>query len=128
MLTWEGATVLQQASDVAEGFSKYGPYVYGLSIALVALAAVSALLLRAKNREVDRSEKRVDELTAQVVAIQEKRIADRDAFQGKLDSLAREVAETVAELTRSNFALTRAVEELHTGRRRVPPPKESSNG
>lgn len=116
---------LQQASGVAEGFSKYGPYVFGLSLALVALAVVSWALLHAKNREVDRAEKRTDELIAQVAALNDKRFADRDSYQGKLDALAREMTDTIAEITRSLFALTRAVEELQP-KRRPPVAKEGS--
>lgn len=108
---------IQQATGLAEGFAKYGPYIWGLSLALVALTAVSVLLLKAKNREIDRSEKRVDELQAALTASQDKRFTDRDSYQGKLDALAREMTAVIAELTKSNFALTRAVEELQPKRR-----------
>lgn len=117
---------IQQAGGVAEGFQKYGPYVFGLSLALVALAVVSWALLHAKNREVDRAEKRTDELISQVAALNDKRFTDRDSYQSKLDALAREMTDTIAEITKSLFALTRAVEELQQSKRKTQPAKESS--
>lgn len=114
---------------IAKGYATYGPWVWTLSLALVSLATVSVLLLRAKNREVDRAEKRVDELTAQLgtlqdgfttqlVALQERRIADRDAFQGKMDALARETNDTQAEMAKGYFELARAVQD------KIPEPKK----
>lgn len=109
---------LQAAHAIAGGFQEYGPYIYGLALALVALAAVSALLISSKNSQIHDLKDQLLSATKVVNEVQEKRIADRDTFQGKLDALARETNETLAEVAKSNFTLTRAVEEIRPPKRR----------
>jgi hypothetical protein len=104
---------------LAKGYATYGPWVWTLSMALVALGTVSWLLLRAKDRALERAEARVDALTVQLVAVQEKRMADRDTFQGRLELLARETNKTSDEVVRAVGELARQVAELP--RRRTPP-------
>jgi hypothetical protein len=124
---------LGPADTIAKGFEQFGPYVWGLSLALAVLAIVSWLLLRAKDAQIREGKERERDLTLQLVSAhklvgetQEKRIADRDTFQGKLEALARETNETSNEMIRAMSELARKISEGLPRRRQQPPsPKEA---
>jgi hypothetical protein len=118
------ATAVDQATALGEGFQKFGPYLFGLCLAIVALSTLFSILLHVlfkTNRDLQRQ---LSEAVASKDATQERRIADRDTFQTKMDSLGRETNKTIAESSQAYFKLNRTVQEKIPDPKKRAPPKD----
>lgn len=108
--------ILSNATTVAEGFQKYGPLVWALSLTIVALVFVFAALLLSKGQQIDReaearkrAEDRAETAEAQLLMTQERRFTDVGIYNDKLAALARETNLTIDRSTAGYFQLERAV-------------------
>ncbi len=117
--------VLSNATTVADGFQKYGPIIWVLSLTIVALAFLFVALLWSKGQQIDRegearkrAEDRAETAEAQLLMTQERRVTDLTGYSDKLAALARETTETQVEMAKGYFELARAVQD------KIPEPKK----